>query len=455
MESYLEPGFDPNSLKVAELRGVLLKHDVDYPSSAKKSLLVELFNQHIVPEAARLRSANTLVQPSSHGMIDAGFTPEKSVLDPTPRRNRRSTRGLTAELTTEDDDERNFLKSTTARTPRKRAADGESASNENIPPPPSTARRTRKSMAIQPDENPAEADNFADEISPTVQDVPFSSFNPFQKGSPSPPFDARSPYKDRRKTTGTPSTVSKHSTSFRRRTEGGVHHLDVADQSGGMLKNRRQSSRAPAYDNGMAENEGPADELEPGEEFEPQDAVEFAKQPARDLVRLAPRRSARSNKSGNALVLILLFMAIAYAMWWRKEKIAAGYCGVGGLEMQERDTEGSLADLLRPECEPCPPHARCYPEMELECVDDYIKVYSYASLGGLYPIPPTCVPDTEKERRVMIMSDAALNILRQNGAEKRCKEKFLSGDLELDSVSEADLRRLCQMESSQNSGDLL
>jgi hypothetical protein len=199
MESYLEPGFDPNSLKVAELRGVLLKHDVDYPSSAKKSLLVELFNQHIVPEAARLRSANTLVQPSSHGMIDAGFTPEKSVLDPTPRRNRRSTRGLTAELTTEDDDERNFLKSTTARTPRKRAADGESASNENIPPPPSTARRTRKSMAIQPDENPAEADNFADEISPTVQDVPFSSFNPFQKGSPSPPFDARSPYKDRRK----------------------------------------------------------------------------------------------------------------------------------------------------------------------------------------------------------------------------------------------------------------
>jgi hypothetical protein len=110
--------------------------------------------------------------------------------------------------------------------------------------------------------------------------------------------------------------------------------------------------------------------------------------------------------------------------------------------MQERDTEGSLADLLRPECEPCPPHARCYPEMELECVDDYIKVYSYASLGGLYPIPPTCVPDTEKERRVMIMSDAALNILRQNGAEKRCKEKFLSGDLELDSVSEADLRQV-------------
>lgn len=40
----------------------------------------------------------------------------------------------------------------------------------------------------------------------------------------------------------------------------------------------------------------------------------------------------------------------------------------------------------------------------------------------------------------MIMSDAALDILRKNGAEQRCKEKFLSGDLE--GVSEADLRQV-------------
>ena len=80
--------------------------------------------------------------------------------------------------------------------------------------------------------------------------------------------------------------------------------------------------------------------------------------------------------------------------------------------------------------------------MELECVDDYIKANSYAALGGLWPIPPSCVPDTEKERRVMIMSDAALDILRKNGAEQRCKEKFLSGDLDLEGVSEADLRQV-------------
>jgi len=42
----------------------------------------------------------------------------------------------------------------------------------------------------------------------------------------------------------------------------------------------------------------------------------------------------------------------------------------------------------------------------------------------------------------MIMSDAALAILRENGAEQRCKEKFLSGDMEIEGVSEADLRQV-------------
>ena len=75
-------------------------------------------------------------------------------------------------------------------------------------------------------------------------------------------------------------------------------------------------------------------------------------------------------------------------------------------------------------------------------MDDYIKVNSYLSLGGLLPIPPACVPDSEMERRVMIMSDAALGVLRKSGAEQRCKEKFLGGGMELEGVSEGELRQV-------------
>jgi hypothetical protein len=199
------------------------------------------------------------------------------------------------------------------------------------------------------------------------------------------------------------------------------------------------------------------EKMDAGEEFVPEEAAELAQQPARDLIRREPRPSGDSGS--HALLIIMTFMLIAYASWWRKEKIEVGYCGVGGLGMRIRvftvlvyglieDTDSqqdhgyAFAELLRPECEPCPPHAKCYPDMQLECVDDYIKKNNFGSLGGLWPIPPACVPDTQKERRVMIMSDAALAILRENGAEQRCKEKFLSGDMEIEGVSEADLRQV-------------
>lgn len=80
--------------------------------------------------------------------------------------------------------------------------------------------------------------------------------------------------------------------------------------------------------------------------------------------------------------------------------------------------------------------------MELDCVDDYIRTNSYLSMGGLWPVPPACVPDSEKERRVTIMSEAALDVLRKSGAEQRCKEKFLSGGIELEGVSEGELRQV-------------
>lgn len=44
--------FDPAKYKVAQLRNVLMQHDVEYPSHAKKKDLIDLFNDHIKPQAA-------------------------------------------------------------------------------------------------------------------------------------------------------------------------------------------------------------------------------------------------------------------------------------------------------------------------------------------------------------------------------------------------------------------
>jgi hypothetical protein len=169
-EAYLEPGFDPNTLKVAELRGILLKHDIDYPSSAKKSVLLDLFNQHIATRAQTLRTTSARVKPSTQGMIDAGFTPEKNDIHATPaRRVRRSTRGVTE--------------------------DNEPALNENTPP--ATGRKPRKSMTRLPMDEVATPHR---EAEAEEADTPFSSFNPFQMGSPQLAVKGSDP--DRRRVCG-------------------------------------------------------------------------------------------------------------------------------------------------------------------------------------------------------------------------------------------------------------
>jgi len=189
-EAYLEHGFDPNSLKVAELRGILLKHDVDYPSSAKKSVLVDLFNTHIAPKAARLRTARARINASDEGMINAGFTPEKNEIGATPRRVRRTTRGAT-EDTTEDDEAGARSARRRARTPSRKRVEPDT--QDDIMPPPSTVRKTRKSVARLPPDDVVTPGRQPEVDDP---DTPFSSHNPFQKGSPSP---AKSPDRERRR----------------------------------------------------------------------------------------------------------------------------------------------------------------------------------------------------------------------------------------------------------------
>ncbi|OUM52967.1 hypothetical protein BVG19_g2205 [[Candida] boidinii] len=70
-KEYLEPGFDPKSLTVANLRSILLEHDIIYPSSAKKSDLVELFKDQVTPNAAKfLADYDRLNVPNGHGIIN-------------------------------------------------------------------------------------------------------------------------------------------------------------------------------------------------------------------------------------------------------------------------------------------------------------------------------------------------------------------------------------------------
>ncbi|KAJ7602055.1 hypothetical protein DFH06DRAFT_1351740 [Mycena polygramma] len=76
--NYLNPGFNPSSLTVAQLIGVLTYHEIRYPSPYTKSRLIDVFNAELKAKASIFRKERmeaASVPASGRGIID-GLTGE-------------------------------------------------------------------------------------------------------------------------------------------------------------------------------------------------------------------------------------------------------------------------------------------------------------------------------------------------------------------------------------------
>ncbi|QLQ78346.1 hypothetical protein HG537_0A05930 [Torulaspora globosa] len=76
---YLKPGFDPSSLKVAQLRRILLENGVEFSPQSKKSTLVGLFEERVKPEIPKLRSKYDNLLPSDKGIVKMAVNSNKKV----------------------------------------------------------------------------------------------------------------------------------------------------------------------------------------------------------------------------------------------------------------------------------------------------------------------------------------------------------------------------------------
>ncbi|ODV85528.1 hypothetical protein CANARDRAFT_7637 [[Candida] arabinofermentans NRRL YB-2248] len=69
-KEYLQPDFNPNKLTIPKLRSIMLDHDIEYPSSAKKGDFIELFETHIRPNSAKLlEEYNKINVASGEGVV--------------------------------------------------------------------------------------------------------------------------------------------------------------------------------------------------------------------------------------------------------------------------------------------------------------------------------------------------------------------------------------------------
>lgn len=66
---YLNAGFDPNSLKVAQLRRILTENNIEFLPQSKKATLVQMFEQNVKPNISKLRKKYENMLPSDQDIV--------------------------------------------------------------------------------------------------------------------------------------------------------------------------------------------------------------------------------------------------------------------------------------------------------------------------------------------------------------------------------------------------
>ncbi|PLB39572.1 putative sister chromatid separation protein (Src1) [Aspergillus candidus] len=469
---YLAVDFDLNSLTVPRLRSILVNHDVPYPASAKKAQLIRILEDEVLPQAKKLLRERERVKRTSEGItdmpsratsvaseFDAPPARARSVRDsqppPTPStvgrrgRSRVSTRQSTVET---DDRQTPVAPATPATTSRKTAPKSESKRYDlsdlqdyhEVPVTPreprtasprkSTARKLRRSeMAPSTEPEPPVSAIKAEPL----EDGHFSTDNPFQSGSP-----ARDPTRDQKRRSSSRRSTQSPALSQGPRARRSETPVFPAPNDSGRASARASLASpvskwtSPKLSQPIEEEDEVNDEVEDeeeeesglsaGEEFTPDEQLALEREQAdrlypRRIQTRRPRKQGPVSKAAPWVVILMLFGG--FAAWWRQEKIEIGFCGIGKPTWSLAETKvPEWASVLEPQCEPCPPHAFCYPDFEARCEHDFILKPHPLSLGGLVPLPPTCEPDSEKARRVKAVADKAVEKLRDRRAKYECGE---------------------------------
>ncbi|KAI9053684.1 hypothetical protein LZ554_002638 [Drepanopeziza brunnea f. sp. 'monogermtubi'] len=431
---YLQTGFEPSSLTVPRLRSILVSHDVAYPSGAKKPQLIQIFTDEVLPQARKILSTRARARRTSRGITDAdsqdSTIDDEDLMPPLPTPRARSTRKASSRhKSDESESDAPVLRSPVKRTARassKHARASESETGTDLDHGVSKRlRKTRRSEDATPAPTPLpkmRLDGADDGLGMARRrESAFTYDNPFQSGS-SPPSGLNTGEKKRKSLGASVGKTPRKSISSttRRRTDGpqaddGIHPptSKTFEMPIGVINRLKDVD-----DNGV----------EASEEFTPEEQLELMQDRSiNGLSAVGPLRPSKQprgvSKKGPLWVLALTLFG-GYAAWYRQEKVAVGYCGVGREATQIVPSGVEVPDWLRvlaePDCEPCPQHAYCSGNFQTQCEADFVLKPHPLSLGGLVPLAPTCEPDGEKVRKVKSVADKAVAELRERRASFEC-----------------------------------
>lgn len=173
----------------------------------------------------------------------------------------------------------------------------------------------------------------------------------------------------------------------------------------------------------------------------------------------SPRPKSRGSIGKSLLWAILHLLAWSllagttlFAYWYREQTFLVGYCGqeINKTTIPKTpDTPDFLVSAgayldqnFKPQCVECPQHARCFPNLEIGCYDDFVEFtpWYFNYMPIVDPHLKKCVSDTKRAEKIEIMIDVALDLLRARNANKNCG-RLPEEDVEA-GISVADLHDL-------------
>ncbi|SZF03083.1 unnamed protein product [Blumeria hordei] len=430
---FLQDNFDPASLTVPRLRSIFVTYNISYPSTAKKAQLIEIFTNQVLPMRNKILRERDRARRSSKGITNAGLTEVLGDEDKTILSSRTPRKSI---LTTKlgDDEKESLLKQETTISPekKKRSSSSKHARTSDTESGIDLQFR-RKSLRARMSETPINHEMGRTKVKYDVIDdgagveivkrreSAFTYDNPFQSGSS--PISERSSPGTKRKSLST--------TRERRVTSGYATRSRVTSPQidHGVHPPSRKSFQAPdlLYETPIKQK----NDIETSEEFTPEEQLDLMKDkvdnPVTSRHAFRPKRwsSAVYGLKGPLWVIALTALC-GYLAWYRQEKIAIGYCGVGKRPTTALSSTWEVPNWARtfvePECEPCPQHAYCSSNMRAQCEHDYILKLHPLSFSGLIPLVPTCEPDGIKVRKVKAVADRAIDELRERRAKYECGE---------------------------------
>ncbi|RMZ88913.1 hypothetical protein DV736_g3856, partial [Chaetothyriales sp. CBS 134916] len=424
--AYLQSGFDMNSLTVPRLRNILVQHGIPFASSAKKAQLIEIIEADLLPKAKKLLRERDRVRRTSKGITNVatqedtigGDGDDRELMPPPPVRKTPRSRKSKSNLAEDTPSTSRRSRTPIARKPSSKARHSDTEPDRQHVP---STKKTKKSLPVPQSAAPALQVDEPTRIKREDASSPFSDDNPFQSGS--------SPLSESRRISSTsrlPQSTGRPSSSRRRETKSPpVKH---EDEDGFHVKTYLSVTHLQMDEYGVTTTGELAPDAKKALETEQANGVLV---PSRSAALVRRKKKPASTAAKLSPVALLAIASTAVGAWYRQEKVNIGYCGVGHPHWSLAENEHIPAwmhEHLQPVCEPCPPHATCYPNMEVRCENDFILRPHPLSLYGMVPLPPTCEPDSEKEKRIKAVADRAIEELRERRAAYECGEELDSGE---------------------------